>query len=54
MTLLDIIRMADRDGANIADGEVFVRLADGRKITLLDVYVDGQENIGLLELGKEE
>lgn len=54
MTLLDIIRIAYMKGANIAEGEVFVRLDDGRKIKLLDVYADGNENIGLLELGEEE
>ena len=46
--------MADRDGASIADGEVYVRLADGREIKLLSVFADGEENIVLLELEGEE
>lgn len=53
MTLLDIIRLADRDGANIADGQVFVRLMNGKKLTRFDVYSDGEENIILLELREE-
>lgn len=54
MTLPDIIRLAGREGANIADGEVLVRLADGRKIKLRDVCIDVENNVVLLELREEK